>query len=199
MKACEDIDGVVTASDDAEAQASTRLELERFLRDVEVRAYRIALLGLRDRDDALDAVQDAMWRLVHRYADRPRGEWRPLFYRILQNRVRDIQRRRRFRSGILAIFAGRDAGDAHVEDAAAPAHVDPLEQASAGHAMRALEDALASLPTRQREAFVLRCLEGLDTAETAAAMGCTEGSVKTHYSRAVHRLRTLLGAHLGGD
>lgn len=199
MKACEDMDGVAATSGRTDAQSSLRLEMERFLREVEVRAYRVALLDLRDRDDALDAVQDAMWRLAQRYAQRPSEEWRPLFYRILQNRVRDMQRRRRFRSGILAFFAGRDAGHEHVEDAAAPAHADPLEQTSAGNAMQALEHALATLPSRQREAFVLRCLEGLDVAATAAAMGCTEGSVKTHYSRAVHRLRGLLDAHIGDD
>ena len=180
-------------------EAPAALEMDRFLREVEARAYRIALLGLRDRDDALDAVQDAMLRLVRRYASRPSDEWRALFYRILQNRVRDVQRGRRFRSRVLGFFAGSDDGREQIADTPAPAHADPREQTSANDAMDALEHALATLPARQREAFALRCLEGLDVADTARAMGCTEGSVKTHYSRAVHRLRTLLGAHIGVD
>src|SRR5690606_27565460 len=88
--------------------AFAALEMERFLREVGAGAYRIELLGLRDRDDALDAVQDAMLRLVRRYANRPSDEWRALFYRILQNRVRDMQRRRRFRSRVLGFFGGTD-------------------------------------------------------------------------------------------
>ena len=191
------------AGDDAAAQYDAPSEacaadMDRFLREIEARAYRIALLALKNRDDALDAVQDAMLRLVRRYGRRPSDEWRPLFYRILQNRVRDLERRRRFRSTVLAFFTGTDDGRDAIDDAPGPAHADPLEQTSATSAMAALEEALATLPTRQREAFVLRCLEGLDVAETAAAMRCTEGSVKTHYSRAVQRLRTLLGAHIGG-
>lgn len=181
----------------ATAPSAVALEMDRFLREVEGRAYRIALLGLRNRDDALDAVQDAMLRLARRYGRRPSDEWRPLFYRILQNRVRDIQRRGAFRARVLGIFAGRDEGDEGLADAPTPVNADPLEQASARNAMDALEQALHALPARQREAFVLRSLEGLDVAETAAAMRCTQGSVKTHYSRAVHRLRELLGAHIG--
>jgi len=197
--------GGVEATDDASAQVDVPSQscaarsMDRFLREIEARAYRVAMLGLKDRDDALDAVQDAMLRFVHRYGHRPSDEWLPLFYRILQNRVRDLQRRRRFRATVLGFFARTNDGHEPLDDAPAPVHTDPLEQTSATSAMAALEDALASLPARQREAFVLRCLEGLDVAATAAAMRCTEGSVKTHYSRAVHRLRALLGAHIGGD
>lgn len=197
--------GGVEATDDASAQVDVPSQscaarsMDRFLREIEARAYRVAMLGLKDRDDALDAVQDAMLRFVHRYGRRPNDEWLPLFYRILQNRVRDLQRRRRFRATVLGFFARTNDGHEPLDDAPAPVHTDPLEQTSATSAMAALEDALASLPARQREAFVLRCLEGLDVAATAAAMRCTEGSVKTHYSRAVHRLRALLGAHIGGD
>ncbi|HEX6994874.1 MAG TPA: RNA polymerase sigma factor [Gammaproteobacteria bacterium] len=196
--------GGAEAADDASAQIdapsrSCAQDMDRFLREIEARAYRIAMLGLRNRDDALDAVQDAMLRLVRRYGRRPSDEWRPLFYRILQNRVRDLQRRRRFRTAVLGLFTDADDGREPIDEAPGPAHADPLEQTSATSAMAALEQALAALPARQREAFVLRCLEGLDVAETAAAMRCTEGSVKTHYSRAVHRLRALLGAHIGGE
>jgi RNA polymerase sigma-70 factor (ECF subfamily) len=179
----------------------SRAELEAFLREVEVRAYRIAVLHVRDHGEALDIVQDAMIRLVRRYAQRPSTEWPPLFYRILQNRIRDIQRRRIVRSRILSFFGGTAGEEEHdpLVEAPAPRASDPLEQASADAAMRALEVALAELPARQREAFVLRNFEGLDVAETAVAMSCTEGSVKTHYSRAVHRLRVALAEHGGWE
>ena len=171
--------------------------IEAFLRDVEARAYRIALAHIRDRGEALDIVQDAMIRLVRRYADRPSEEWPPLFYRILQNRIRDIQRRRAVCSRVLSFFGGTASDDEHdpLVEAPAPQADNPLEQVTADDAMRALERALGDLPARQREAFMLRNFEGLDVAQTAVAMSCTEGSVKTHYSRAVHRLRVVLAEH----
>jgi RNA polymerase sigma-70 factor (ECF subfamily) len=174
-----------------------RARLEAFLREVEARAYRIALVHVRDRGEALDIVQDAMIRLVRRYAERPSEEWPPLFYRILQNRIRDIQRRRMVRSRVMSFFGGTASEDEHdpIVEAPAPRAEEPLEQLSADDAMRALEQALGELPARQREAFVLRNFEGLDVAQTAVAMSCTEGSVKTHYSRAVHRLRVVLAEH----
>ena len=174
-----------------------RAPIEAFLRDVEARAYRIALVQIRDRGEALDIVQDAMIRLVRRYANRPSEEWQPLFYRILQNRIRDIQRRRAVRSRVLSFFGGTGSEDEQdpLAEAPAPRAEDPLERVAAGDALEAIERALAELPARQREAFVLRNFEGLDVAETAVAMGCTEGSVKTHYSRAVHRLREMLAEH----
>jgi len=167
------------------------------LRDVEARAYRIALAHVRDRGEALDIVQDAMISLVQRYADRPSDEWPPLFYRILQNRIRDIQRRRAVRSRILSFFGGTASEEEHdpLVEAAAPRAENPLEQLVADDAMRALQQALDELPVRQREAFMLRNFEGFDVAQTAVAMSCTEGSVKTHYSRAVHRLRAMLAEH----
>lgn len=178
------------------------VDMEAFLREVETRAYRIAVVGVRDRDEALDIVQDAMIRLVRRYSCRPAEEWRPLFYRILQNRIRDAQRRSGVRSRVLAFFGGGGDGEEAFDPiAAAPAerHADPLAALIGDDAMRALDEALRLLPMRQREAFMLRNFEGFDVAQTATAMGCTEGSVKTHYSRAVHRLRELLGEHAGDD
>jgi RNA polymerase sigma-70 factor, ECF subfamily len=171
--------------------------IEAFLREVETRAYRIVLVHIRDRDEAFDVVQDAMIRLVRRYAQRPSAEWRPLFYRILQNRIRDVQRRRIVRTRVLSFFGGVASEDEHDPLVTAPArHSDgPLEQVTAGDAMEALEQALLMLPERQREAFTLRNFEGLDVEQTATAMDCTAGSVKTHYSRAVHRLRELLKDH----
>jgi RNA polymerase sigma-70 factor, ECF subfamily len=185
------------ASLDGEQALDSGAEIEAFLREVEGRAYRIALVNIRDRGEALDIVQDAMIRLVRRYADRPKAEWPPLFYRILQNRIRDIQRRRAVRSRVLSFFGGTASEEEHdpIAAAAAPAAENPLERVEAGDAMEALERALLTLPPRQREAFTLRNFEGLDVAQTAVAMACTAGSVKTHYSRAVHRLRELLTQH----
>ena len=175
----------------------SRVAIEAFLREVETRAFRIALMNVRDRDEALDIVQDSMIRLVRRYSRRPSEEWRPLFYRILQNRIRDSQRRRTVRRRVLSFFGGTEGEDEPdpLLAAPAPSGENPLEQLVAHDAMQALEQALLMLPARQREAFTLRNFEGLDVAQTAAAMSCTEGSVKTHYSRAVHRLRKLLGEH----
>jgi len=177
----------------------TAAHLNAFLASVERRAFRIAQIGLRNPDDALDAVQDAMLQLAKRYAQRPQEEWPPLFYRILQSRIVDCQRRRAVRNRIMSFFGGqRDAeGDPldPIEAAADLAGRDPSEQVAQSAAMQALEIALAALPGRQREAFVLRILEGLDVADTAKSMGCSEGSVKTHLSRAVHSLRETLGEH----
>lgn len=175
------------------------VSLEAFLCDVEARAFRIAVVQLRDRDEALDVVQDAMIRLARRYGHAPCAEWAPLFYRILQNRIRDWHRRRAVRNRVLAFFGGLP-GDAGGEPdpllgAAGPPADNPHEHAARDGAIAALERALAQLPPRQREAFLLRNLEGLDVAETAVAMRCSEGSVKTHYFRAVRRLRELLGEH----
>ena len=167
---------------------------------MERRAFRIANLGLRSVEDAQDAVQEAMFQLAKRYSHRPPAEWTPLFYRILQSRIRDCQRRRAVRNRVLSFFGGqRGEGEDDLPDPIAgavdPAGVDPGDQVARDQAMGALEEAVAALPGRQREAFLLRILEGLDVAQTAQAMGCSEGSVKTHLSRAVHSLRETLGEH----
>ena len=171
-------------------------ELDCFLREVEARAYRFAAMGIGDPDEAFDVVQDAMINLVRRYSKRPAEEWRPLFYRILSNRIRDFHRRRRVRDSVLRYFGGQHGEQPDpVAAAADPARSGPEDEAARADAMAALERALAELPARQREAFMLRNFEGLDVAETAAAMRCSDGSVKTHYSRATHRLREILGEY----
>ena len=183
-------------------QESTQQEtrsLESFLAAVERKAFRIAQIALRHEDDALDAVQEAMLRLVRNYARRPAEEWAPLFYRILENCVRDVQRRRTVRGRVMSWLPW--AGNAADEDQA-----DPLEQApdpaplpearvQVGETLQALEVALAALPARQRQAFLLRNFEGLDVEATARAMGCSAGSVKTHYFRALQALRAQLGEY----
>jgi RNA polymerase sigma-70 factor (ECF subfamily) len=181
---------------DASSKARARA-LNDFLASVELRAFKIAVIALRHEDDALDAVQDAMLHLARAYAARPAEEWKPLFYRILENRIRDVQRRRMTRNKVIAWLPFR-RGE---EDDALP---DPIEQAASrdpapsqrlemDQAMQALEAALRELPRRQQQAFMLRTLEGMDVAQTAAAMGCSEGSVKTHYFRALNALRGKLG------
>ena len=174
-----------------------RTRLDRFLADVERRAFRIARFSTRDPDEALDLVQDAMIKLVRHYADRPEDELRPLFYRILQNKVRDWHRRRAVRQRVMAWLPAGDTEDRPDPIAMAPDRATPGPDArlALDDSMTALEDAIGKLPRRQREAFMLRNLEGMDVAETATAMGCSPGSVKTHYSRAVHRLRAQLGEH----
>ena len=170
--------------------------LEQFLASVEKRAFKIAQLSLRNDDDALDAVQDAMMKLARSYASRDSAEWRPLFYRILANGIRDMQRRRTVRGRIMAWLPARDAEDDEDFDpiAQAPSHEpNPARRLELDQAIGALETAVAELPARQKQAFLLRNFEGLDTSETANAMGCSEGSVKTHYFRALETLRARLG------
>jgi len=173
-------------------------ELNRFFAEVERRALRIAEIAVRDRDEAMDIVQEAMVRLARRYAHKDPDEWTPLFYRIVQNGVRDHHRRQAVRNRVMVFFGGRQADDDAydvVAEAADPAGRTPEQTLASGEAMQQLEAAIGGLPARQREAFVLRALEGLDVRDTATAMGVTEGSVKTHYSRAVHSLRDSLGDH----
>ena len=172
--------------------------LDRFLASVEKRAFQIARMAVRDAEDALDIVQDAMLQLARRYGQRPSEQWKPLFYRILQNRIRDCQRRRMVKNKLFGWLPGmkldgEEQGDPY--EATPDESAGPVDRVMTGEAMQTLERALKDLPARQLEAFLLRTMEGMDVSDTAAAMGCTEGSVKTHYSRAVHSLRETLGEH----
>ncbi len=173
--------------------------LDTFLAGVEKRAYRMAQLATGDREEALDIVQDAMLGLSSRYGHKTEAEWRPLFYRILQNRIRDWRRRHvvRMRWRTWLGFAGEDENDREADRLQqVPDHqYRPDEEAMRGLALGALDEALTSLPLRQQQAFLLRAWEGLSVEETARAMRCSSGSVKTHYHRAVKRLRHLLEGH----
>lgn len=161
--------------------------LEGFLASVERRAFRFAELGLRHRDDALDAVQDAMTRMLG-YRDRPASEWTPLFWTVLRSRIIDVQRRRTFRLSWL--------GDARMPDGEevdwADAGPDPARHHDGREAWGRLAEVLRGLPRRQREAFTLRVLEEFDVPTTARIMGCGEGSVKTHLFRAREALQKQL-------
>ena len=168
--------------------------LEAFLAQVERRAFRMAELQLSHREDAMDAVQDAMLRLVQHYRDKPANEWSPLFWGILRRRIVDLQRRRKVRSIVIGWLGGARDGDGDELPAWEPADrgPGPLDRLQDAQSYRDMAAAVKQLPRRQREAFLLRVLEGLDVADTARAMGCSEGSVKTHLSRAMHHLRDQL-------
>lgn len=162
--------------------------LDHFLAGIGPRAFRFAELGLRQREDSLDAVQDAMIKMLD-YQQRPPAEWTPLFWSILRSRIVDTQRRRTFRLRWLVPTLERD-------DGSLPDWADEGPGPSRTHdgreAYGRLADAVGRLPPRQREAFSLRVLEELDVATTARAMGCSEGSVKTHLSRAREALQRQL-------
>ena len=182
---------------------ASRSELSAFLEGVERRAFKQAVFAVRDEEAALDIVQDAMLRLAESYGHRPAAELPMLFHRIVQNAIRDWFRRQKVRSLWVTLFSS--LGGAR-EDA----DHDPLEtlEAAGGPApeegpgvaleraqvIEIIEQELAKLPARQRQAFIMRYWEELDVAETAEAMGCSEGSVKTHCSRATHALALALKA-----
>jgi RNA polymerase sigma-70 factor (ECF subfamily) len=182
---------------------ATRKELSDFLASAERRAFKQCVYAVQDDEAALDIVQDSMMKLAEKYPDRPPAELPLLFQRILQNGVRDHFRRGKVRSTWTTLLSNLGMGgddddsdpletmdvDAHTNVPASPA--DRLEQSQV---MGAIEEAVRALPLRQREAFMLRYWEELDVSETAKAMGCSEGSVKTHCSRATHALAKILKA-----
>ncbi len=162
---------------------------------MERRAYHMAYIATGNRADALDLVQEAMCKLVQHYRRRPAEQWPALFQRILQSKIRDGYRRQRVRQAFQRWF-GNQGLDSPAELSLLQRHDPGPEHGSRGlQALSALEQALAKLPLRQQQAFLLRQWEGLDVAATAAAMGCSQGSVKTHYARAVRNLRQQLEDH----
>lgn len=182
---------------DNPTEAARRTALDRFLAGVERRAYVMAEVATRNPDEALDLVQDAMLAFVASYGKKPEAEWAPLFHRVLQNRIRDWGRRRTVRSRWQVWLKGSDdQPDADpVQQAPDPAGRTPEELLALDDAGDQLLTALAELPLRQQQAFMLRTWEGLDVADTARAMGCSAGSVKTHLSRAMSNLRDKLKGH----
>ncbi len=168
--------------------------LDSFLASVEKRALRMATISTGNPDEALDIVQDAMMKLASHYGDRDPSQWPPLFYRILQNGITDAHRGRGWHKRWQQWFGHDDNGEPlDVMETLADQHSPhPDKQLQEDQAIDTLERAVQQLPLRQQQAFMLRLWEGLDVAATAAAMGCSQGSVKTHYSRAVHTLRDKL-------
>ena len=181
-----------------DASKADERRLDQFLKRVEGRALRMAELATGNRDAALDLVQDAMLGFVRHYATKPDADWIPLFYRVLDSRINDWYRRRRVRSRWMVIFTRDLDGDEIDEIAQAPDPNDPgpFLRLADNQATRALDAALGHLPLRQRQAFLLRMWEGLDVATTATTMRCSQGSVKTHLSRALTALRRALGEHV---
>ncbi|MCW8917355.1 MAG: RNA polymerase sigma factor [Gammaproteobacteria bacterium] len=171
---------------------SQRDELERFLAGVERRAFRFARVATGNDDDALEIVQEAMLKLVQHYAQSDAAEWPALFHRILQSRIRDGYRRSAVRNRLRVWFGGGDEEDDPLQNQPDHHGQGPLQQLQNERFGGALEQALRALPNRQQQAFLLRAWEGLSVEETARAMGCSAGSVKTHYSRAIQSLRQRL-------
>lgn len=179
------------------AEAARQRALDTFLGGVERRAFVMAELATRNPEEALDLVQDAMLAFVASYGNKPQAEWPPLFHRVLQNRIRDWGRRNTVRSRWRVWLRGRDEEPEAdpVQQAPDPAGRTPEELLALEDAGEAMMTALAELPPRQQQAFMLRTWEGLNVADTARAMGCSAGSVKTHLSRALQALRNKLEGH----
>ncbi len=184
-----------------ERKLATQKELSDFLASVERRAFKQSVFAVHDDEAALDIVQDAMMKLAEKYSTRPPGELPLLFQRILQNAIRDHFRRQKVRSTWTTLLSnlgmgGEDGDSDPLETLDVDTHsnvpASPAEQLEQSQVMSAIEEAVKGLPQRQREAFMLRYWEELDVSETAKVMGCSEGSVKTHCSRATHALAKVL-------
>ena len=178
---------------------ATSQELADFLAQTERRAFKQVAYAVRDDHTAMDIVQDSMMKLAEKYATRPVTEFPMLFQRILQNTTRDFWRRQKVRNlwtTLFSSFGNSDDEDFDVLETLESVNENKSDEPDSAlekkQTIALIEQALTKLPTRQREAFILRYWEEMDVAETAAAMGCSEGSVKTHCSRAVHSLSGIL-------
>ena len=175
-----------------------RPAMDDFLASVERKAFRIAGFATRSEDEALDIVQDAMIRLVKNYATKPEAEWQPLFFQILQNCIRDWARKKKVRdqwNGLKNLWRDAEEDEDPIQTLADPQGKNPGDHLALKDSGAALDSAVKALPLRQQQAFLLRAWEEMSVAETAHAMQCSEGSVKTHYSRALHTLRNVLEDH----
>ena len=182
-------------------QLATYKELANFLAEVERRAFKQAVFSIRDEHLALDIVQEAMLKLSEKYAARPATEFPMLFQRILQNAIRDFFRRQKVRSAWVtplgSLFGAEgdedfDPLESMKVEKDSKVATRPAEQLEQKQVLDIIEKAIETLPLRQRQAFMLRYWEELDVAEAAKVMGCSQGSVKTHCSRATHALAILL-------
>jgi RNA polymerase sigma-70 factor (ECF subfamily) len=183
---------------------ATDKELSDFLESVERRAFKQAVYAVRKDEAALDIVQDAMIKLAEKYGDKPAAELPLLFQRILQNTIHDYFRREKVRTTWVSLFSGMGSDnddnenfdlletfEAEEGSEAAESSADKVERQQI---LAVIDEEIQKLPLRQREAFLMRYWQDMDVAETAAAMGCSEGSVKTHCSRATHALAQALRA-----
>ena len=168
--------------------------LDQFLADVQKRAWRMAEIATDNREDAFDIVQDAMSKFTEKYRSRQVHEWGALFHTVLQSRIRDWYRRETVRNRFRVWFGREDEQDL-MENVADEKMRTPEQMLHNSQSMTVLDQAIRRLPLRQQQALMLRIFEGMDVEQTACVMGCSSGSVKTHYSRAVHTLREQLGEH----
>ena len=156
----------------------------------------MAMIATGNQDEALDILQDAMFKLVEKYAGRDANEWGPLFTTILQSRIKDWYRRNQVRNKVHSWFSSQDGEQEDpIQTAQDDAGRTPEQLLQADKRVDKLDQAINQLPLRQQQAFLLRIWEGYSVEETAKVMKCSAGSVKTHYSRAVHTLREQLGSH----
>jgi len=181
------------SSDFGETMEDTARSIDQFLASIERRAFRMADIATNNPDDALELVQDAMLAFVRSYANKPAEQWKPLFYRVLQNRIIDWHRRSKVRNRWMVWLKREPESDMDpIQSMPDPVRGDADIQVGRDDATEAMVNALKKLPDRQQQAFILRAWEGMNVAATATAMGCSSGSVKTHYSRALTRLRKEL-------
>jgi RNA polymerase sigma-70 factor (ECF subfamily) len=171
-----------------------RRQLDDFFKQQQTRAFKMAYVMTQNQDDALELVQDSMLRLVRNYAAKPSGEWRMLFYRILQNCIKDFYRRQAIRK-LFTVFSSAD--ESPEEELARQAthnpHDNPYQTLEQSSELTLIISALQTLPSRQQQTFLLRAWQEFSVSETADILSVSPGSVKTHYSRALERLRELLG------
>jgi len=170
-----------------------RQQFNAFFKQHEQSAFKMSVALVKSREDALEIVQDSMLKLVQKYAQKPSEEWTLLFYRIVQNKVRDHQRKCTFKSFFQVFSTNDDSIDD--KDIEPSSEQTPDECLQSGHGIKAILKALTQLPLRQKQTFILRAWQEFSVKETAFTLSISEGSVKTHYSRALQQLRTLLGEH----
>lgn len=185
----------ITSRERKESDLNSAAMMNRFLQGVERRAFITARMATKDEEEALDIVQDAMLKLAQKYGSRPEAEWGALFNTILHSRINDWYRRRTVRNRWRVFFGADAEGNEVTPDEKVPQtqFPEPERQMSSDLLGEQLSQLIDKLPLRQQQALILRAWEGYNISQTAKIMKCSEGSVKTHYSRAVHGLRDRLG------
>lgn len=171
--------------------------MERFLKSVEKKAFRMVQIATGDADDALDLLQDSMMKFVRAYGSKPDNEWKPLFYKVVQNRIKDWYRKEKLKHMFFIFLPKANKNESEkqsdpIQMAEDKQTADSFRQVKTSQAIEKLELHLKQLPSRQQQVFLLRAWEGLSVQETAQAMSCSQGTVKTHYSRAIGKLKENL-------
>ena len=170
------------------------LTIEQFLKEVQNKAFRMSEIATKNQADALDIVQDTMIKLVEKYSDKPSSEWKPLFYRILHSKTMDYFRKKAVQNKIFFWRSSHSDEESFIDEIDnASDHITPERELDGKAELQIISKALKNLAPRQQQCFMLRSWEGLSVRETAQAMNCSEGSIKTHYSRAKEALKKALG------